>query len=303
MSQEEIKLIKKFEMRKEAGQYPVTTAPSGTRAPGETCAEAITYGSINGPSVSGSIVSYGEAWYSFTGTENMTVTASLCASGYDTKLEIWYDCGDATYAFYNDDACGTQSEIGGIPFTAGATYYAKVYGYSSSSGNYTLEITGVVQAPAITSFPYSADFEDGMMPTEFGVTTGSGSDVFISADAANNSNYGILFEGNTSTGWGSTPYSYAAAFDVSKSSHFGTIDILVEPDGSLGNLTMFFDLMQGYSFNANYSWFRTLIDGNPLYDVNGDNYWQPSTHTDPFQTLVVRTNKADNYAVFPSNQE
>ncbi len=90
---------------------------------------------INGPTQNGSIVSLGEQWYSFTGSDDMTVTVSLCASDFDTKLEIWYDCGDGTYAFYNDDACGVQSEIGAIPFVAGATHYAKVYGYGSSSGN------------------------------------------------------------------------------------------------------------------------------------------------------------------------
>ena len=34
------------------------------------------------------------------------VVVSLLNSDFDTKLEVWDDCGDATYLAYNDDWYG-----------------------------------------------------------------------------------------------------------------------------------------------------------------------------------------------------
>jgi hypothetical protein len=75
------------------------------------------------------------------------VDVSLCGSDFDTKLEVWSNCDDAAYAYYNDDsqmcnAKAAQSFITTGPMQAGQTWYAKVYGYSSNAGEYILEITG-----------------------------------------------------------------------------------------------------------------------------------------------------------------
>ncbi|MCF8348435.1 MAG: carboxypeptidase-like regulatory domain-containing protein, partial [Bacteroidales bacterium] len=292
MSPEEMEFHKKLEMQKDAALGPITYAQTpGVRAQGDACTDPYNYGSINGPAQTGSIVSYGAQWYEFTGANDMTVTVSLCGSSYDTKLEVWGDCSDASYLFYNDDACGTQSEIAGVPFTAGSTMYVKVYGYSSSSGNYTLSITGTLPPSGptpITAFPFGEDFESGSFPGEIEAYTAAQSDAFVTPLAAHASSYGVMMEGNGATGWtgGSTTTTYTQAF-VTNATHIAELALEVQPDaGALGLLTMKFDMRQNYSFGWAYEFFRVLINGTPVADINGDTYWTPATaNSDPWQTL------------------
>lgn len=160
---------------------------------------------------------------------------------------------------------GDYTTFGSFPFTAGPG----------------------TQPAEITTFPYITGFESGSMPVEFIPSSLSGSFVSVKGSAAYQGSYGLQFEGNTSTGWGSTPYSYSAAFDPSKASHHPQTDITIVPDGQAGLLRMSFMMQQGYSFNPNYCWFRVLLNGTELYEMNsGAYYWQPSTHSDPFQELV-----------------
>ncbi|MBC8377227.1 MAG: choice-of-anchor D domain-containing protein [FCB group bacterium] len=124
--------------------------------PGDNCDLALVYGDVNDPAMEGAIDSYGAAWYTFynDGTYD-NVFASLCGSGFDTKIEVWAGCDSATYIAYNDDFCGTQSEVDLGELPAG-DYWVKVYGYSSSSGEYTLNVTGTNGVPdfVVSSMEY-----------------------------------------------------------------------------------------------------------------------------------------------------
>lgn len=111
-------------------------------APGGECPTALPYPNINDPAVYGTTPgSYTWHWYVVTLDGPYDATFSLCGSLYDTKLEVWGDCGDGTYLGYNDDFCGLDSQISLAGLTAG-DYYVKVYGYGSGFGDYVLEITG-----------------------------------------------------------------------------------------------------------------------------------------------------------------
>ncbi len=69
-----------------------------------------------------------------------TYTISLCnGTDYDSKLEVFFeDCSTST-GYYNDDACGLQSELTDVQLETG-TYYVVVDGFSGATGNYTLDI-------------------------------------------------------------------------------------------------------------------------------------------------------------------
>ena len=284
MTPEEVAHFKAIEQQKTAALGPVTTAQSGDRSVTNDCATAMSYGNINDPAVTGSISSYGEEWYSFTGSDNMTVTVSLCNSDFDTKLEVWNDCGDANYAYYNDDNCGLQSEIAGIPFTAGDVMYVKVYGYGSSSGNYELSITGTLPPPSATpiaTFPFTIDFENGDFPDEIQAVAGGDANISVSPDAANSSSFGAMLEGTTYSGWG-YPYSTGEDAFANSPTHVSSMNMSIQPNGS-GLLFMHFDMRQNYSYNANYAWFRVTVNGTPIPDVDGNIYFQPSSPmSDPF---------------------
>lgn len=291
MTQEEAAFIKSKLMQKEAALGPITydnDAKGADDAPGDFCTDPILYGNINDPAQTGAIVSNGEKWYSFTGPDDMTVEVSLCGSSYDTKLEVWNDCTDGNYTDYNDDACGSASKIGAIAFVGGSTMYAKVYGYGTSYGNYTLEITGVltpVNPDPITVFPYAEDFESGVFSTKTVAYTASQSDLTLIANAAQSGNFGAQFEGGTLS-WGAPPADVDAAFayvnNVSK------LKMSIEPTaGATDPFLLEFDLKQKYTFNPNYEWFRVLVDGVPIADVNGNLYHQPSTSISDVFTRIT----------------
>ncbi|MFI5149260.1 MAG: T9SS type A sorting domain-containing protein [Bacteroidia bacterium] len=79
-------------------------------------------------------------FYSFAGN-GQYVTASLCGSSYNTKINIYSGtCGSLACIDGNDDACGLQSDIA-FPTGVGTTYYILVNGSGAATGNYSLNIS------------------------------------------------------------------------------------------------------------------------------------------------------------------
>lgn len=82
-------------------------------------------------------------WYKFTGTGS-AVTASLCGSSYDTKLNVYQAFGSCALLICtggNDDACGARSNLSFVA-SAGIDYYILVHGFGSATGDYELEMIG-----------------------------------------------------------------------------------------------------------------------------------------------------------------
>ncbi|HLG02031.1 MAG TPA: hypothetical protein VI731_00450, partial [Bacteroidia bacterium] len=92
-------------------------------------------------------------WYTVTGTGN-PITASLCGSGWDSKLHVYTgSCGTFTCVTGNDDlgpACSTSDASVRWCSVSGTTYYILVSGYSTYSGAFTLTMSQLVLTPAIT---------------------------------------------------------------------------------------------------------------------------------------------------------
>ncbi|HEX5752119.1 MAG TPA: peptidoglycan DD-metalloendopeptidase family protein [Archangium sp.] len=80
-----------------------------------------------------------DVFYKFTLTSSRTVTLDTFGSGYDTYVGITQSCGQAPLAC-NDDSDGTrQSKL--TQTLAPGTYYVTVGGYSTFTGDYTLNFT------------------------------------------------------------------------------------------------------------------------------------------------------------------
>jgi len=120
-------------------------------AGGESCADAtaIAVGEEGSGSTAGADANPGPAsclafdgspdhWFVYTGTGS-PVTASTCASGYDTALEYHTAC-DTDCVFGQDDSCGVQVEIE-LPGDAGVDYYIRVHGWNTDAGDYVLGIS------------------------------------------------------------------------------------------------------------------------------------------------------------------
>lgn len=104
-----------------------TSAANDTGAPTGTCG---TGGGAPG------------VWYTFTGSGEI-VTASLCNSTYDTKIQVYQGSCDALVCVTgNDDSCGLQSSVDFVT-EAGTIYYFYVYGFGSGTGAYTIDVSCV----------------------------------------------------------------------------------------------------------------------------------------------------------------
>jgi subtilisin-like proprotein convertase family protein len=85
-----------------------------------------------------------DVWYTVSGT-GYNISASLCGSGYDTKIAVFTgDCGALVCVGGNDDAIcsgvfSAQSEIT-FSSTLGVTYYIRVHGFGGSTGDYILTL-------------------------------------------------------------------------------------------------------------------------------------------------------------------
>jgi len=81
-----------------------------------------------------------------------TYTISLCnGTDYDSKLEVFdEDCITST-GYYNDDACGLQSELTGV-FLEPGTYLIVIDGFSGATGNYTLDVFEEAARAPVESF-------------------------------------------------------------------------------------------------------------------------------------------------------
>lgn len=125
-----------------------------TPVPGDACAIAIPIacgGSESGTTIGatsydaptgtcGTGTGAPGVWYSITGNGDL-LTASLCGSAYDTKIQVYEGtCGTLTCVDGNDDSCGLQSEVS-LPTTDGTDYFIYVYGFGTDTGNYTLDVT------------------------------------------------------------------------------------------------------------------------------------------------------------------
>lgn len=101
-------------------------------------------------------------WFRFTGTGQI-VTASLCGSSYDTKIQVYSGaCGAMTCIDGNDDYCSTQSQVT-FNSANGTNYYIFVGGFSGATGTYSLSMTCVTPAPPNCS-AYTAPANGAILP-------------------------------------------------------------------------------------------------------------------------------------------
>ena len=108
---------------------------------GETASGTTTGGSTAGPTgFCGTTAGPTGVFYQYIGTDEF-VTASLCGSSYDTKINIYEgSCDDLTCLTGNDDSCGSRSESTFFA-AAGTSYYIWISGFGSSTGSYELTMT------------------------------------------------------------------------------------------------------------------------------------------------------------------
>ncbi len=141
-------------------------------------------------------------WYVVAGNGDL-ITASLCGSGFDTKMGVFSGlCDEYACVAGNDDFCGLQSQVSFLS-VSGVNYYIYVTGYEAEAGDFTLTLNCVT--------PPVNDVCTGAIAFGCGETV-SGSTANASADAS------LAFCGTTLTSAPGVWYVLeGTGFDVSLS--------------------------------------------------------------------------------------
>jgi len=266
--------------------------------------------------VTGDTAASGGAMFGLMYSNNMTYTTTVCADSGCYVMEMYDAFGDGWNGgtFTIDDANGTTNYASG-GLTAGsfgsvnvdinggcvlgctdpwAPNYNSAAIFDDGSCLYPgcLDPTALNYCtscndtdntlciyPVCDTIDWSTGFEDSTLNNW---VTSAGAEAHLSLSAYTSPLSGAVsleMAGNTFNGWGSTPYSEAAAYDPTKSSHFASASYCLDFTGSASivNMTVLCD-MPGY-YTSPYRWVRVKVNGTVIADVAGNTAYQNSTST------------------------
>ena len=143
------------------GAFTLALSPANDQvcaAQDVTCGSSVNGSTLNatGTGEGGDVCGFGQGsvpavWYRIQGTTGRTITASLCATAWDSRIAVYSGtCGALTCIGGNDTngpACASASASYSWQSLTGTTYYIKVWGFSSNN-NFVLNTTCVDEVPA-----------------------------------------------------------------------------------------------------------------------------------------------------------
>jgi PKD repeat protein len=166
-------------------------------------------------------------------------------------------------------------------------YYTVTLTASNAFGSNTSTIDNMVQVEGI-KVNFSEDFEGGTT-TDLILTNGVRGMVGVDKrSAAPGSIYGMHFQGGTITGgWSGGPVNTTPEQAWNENTDFQAQAGNCSVDATdITGVGLTFDLRQTFSIGYTYSWFRVLINGEQVADINGNSNFNPATNTDPFVNRV-----------------
>ncbi len=155
------------------------------------------------------------------------------------------------------------------------------YGLDLNANNNQLTDVVVLNSTSISSFPASIDFESST-ENYLAFLSNDQSNASVQPDGSNNQC--LRFEGgNVSQLWiGSADPSATnattptQAWEINTPYHAEAYTCSIDAT-SLSSLELFFDLKQRYNSGKLNSWFRVLVNGTPIADIDGNNHFNPET--------------------------
>jgi hypothetical protein len=192
---------------------PPADAPANDACAGATTAvEGVTYfGNNSLATTDGSNTCGGnstqDVWFRYVAANTGTVNINTCGSGYDTVLSVHSACpgtganqiacndDNANAAYGGNNACGGGLQSGlDLAVSAGSTYYIRLAGFNTASGNYQFRIlpytpTNATCPGAIAITPGTYTGSTGFAGTEGSSicgNTGAAPDVWYTFTPVNN---------------------------------------------------------------------------------------------------------------------
>lgn len=120
---------------------------------GSTAAATYQNNAANGGTPSCASPGAPDVWYSFVAPASGSVTITTSAGNMDTGLGLYNGpCGSPTQISCDDDGgVGTYSSISNGSLTPGATYYVRIWRFSSGTGNFNICVQGASAPPTNVS--------------------------------------------------------------------------------------------------------------------------------------------------------
>lgn len=198
---------------------------------------------------------------------------------YDPTSWSW-SFQPSTVSFVDGTTSDTQNPH--VSFNAPGTYTVTLTATNANGSNQkTTENMIFIEGIPVN---YSEGFESGES-SDFNISQNARAKVKIDTRAAApGSVNGLHYQGYFMTGgWSGGPANTTPDQAWNVNTNFqGFAEICsVDATGIVGvGLTL--DLRQTYSIGNKYSWFRVLVNGEPVSDIYGNENFNPTTNTDPF---------------------
>ncbi len=145
--------------------FSITIAGAAPPPPNDACANAIAIGDVSNLPFStvsatfdgpGGYIVSPNIWYKYTASCDGALTASLCGSGYDTRIRVWdgATCPPTLMLGQDDDFCdgvnppgsGLASQVQ-VQVVTGNQYLIEVGGYTTNTGTGVLSTSCTVLPP------------------------------------------------------------------------------------------------------------------------------------------------------------
>lgn len=116
------------------------------------------------------------------------------------------------------------------------------------------------------TLPFYEDFE-GTLNYAWTQTVGSEANVYVRSDAAYMSNLGYYMTGNSSTGFSGS--SSASTYSWTNTTHRAILAANFDGTGTTNPKLKFMWKQDSYYGSGGYCWFRVVVNGTPIADING----------------------------------
>ena len=156
-------------------------------------------------------------------------------------------------------------------------FYSISFTATNSNGSNTMSVSDHVNVYGAAP-NYTVDMED-RTSGYFEIWDTIKSQSHIDARSAHDSDYGIHFHGDpVPTGWSGNATAGTAiqAWETNTAFH-GKVTMCAVDATGLDNIALMFDLRQTHSVGPRFSWFRVLVNGEQVPDVDGVMDFNPET--------------------------
>jgi PKD repeat protein len=226
-------------------------------------------------------------WILFSASENMACNMDTIVFTDESLYvpTVWnWEILPATITFVDGTTANSQNPH--VRFEAPG-YYSVTLTASNNNGSNSTTIEDMIFIEGL-QLNYSEDFETGST-NDFNLSHNPRARVKVdSRSAAPGSTYGLHFEGSTLTGgWSGGPINTTPeqAWNTNTNFHGFAQNCSIDATGIAG-VGLSLDLRQTYSIGNRYSWFRVLVNGVQVSDIDGFENFNPVTNTDPFDTKI-----------------